>query len=259
MRHTQRTTDGTLTTRAEKAIIFMLALLFIIPPGLAQTMREGKPVKKSVPAPLPSDSTVYMDTELAIPVSETDSIPPTEVKADDYAFDENGKLPFNPSPTRAVWMSALLPGLGQIYNRRYWKLPIVVGGFMGLGYATAWNARQYNDYMQGYRDLMDADPGSKSYMNFFPPTVNENDLDRSWLENVFRTRKDYFRRNRDLCVICLVALYLVCIVDSYVDASMAHFDISPDLALDLAPAIITPATSPSWKRTSFGLQWCLTF
>lgn len=83
----------------------------------------------------PNDSTVYLDAELALPVAESDSIPPTEVRADDYAYDENGKIPFNPSPTRAVWLSALCPGLGQIYNRRYWKLPIVIGGFMGLGYA----------------------------------------------------------------------------------------------------------------------------
>ena len=155
-------------------------------------------------------------------------------------------------------MSALFPGLGQIYNRRYWKLPIVVGGFMGLGYATSWNGNQYNDYMQGYRDLMDSDPNTKSYMNFFPPTVNEGDLDKAWLERTFKYRKDQYRRNRDLCVICLVALYLVCMVDAYVDAQMAHFDVSPDLSLDLAPAVITPQNQ-SWKRTSLGLQWTLTF
>ncbi len=198
-----------------------------------------------------------VDVALRIP-AESDSIPPNIVTADDYAFDADGKIPFNPSPTRAVWLSALCPGLGQIYNRRYWKLPIVVGGFMGLGYATTWNAGQYNDYMQAYRDLVDSDPGTKSYMNFFPPTVNEADLDKSWLEKTFKYRKDMYRRQRDLCIICLVALYLVCMVDAYVDASMAHFDISPNLALDLAPAVITPA-SHSWKNTSFGLQWALTF
>ncbi|MDE6298875.1 MAG: hypothetical protein K2M10_04430, partial [Muribaculaceae bacterium] len=62
----------------------------------------------------------------------------TVVTADDYPYGLDGKKEFNPDPTRAVWMSALFPGLGQIYNRRYWKLPIVVGGFMGLGYATSW-------------------------------------------------------------------------------------------------------------------------
>lgn len=254
----------------EKAVIVMMAVLFIIPPGLAQTLRNkgGRPVKKEHTEPLrgdslSNDSTVYADLELAVPVAPVDSvaadsIPPTEVTADGYLFDESGHIPFNPDPTRAVWMSALFPGLGQIYNRRYWKLPIVVGGFMGLGYATNWNAGQYNDYMQGYRDLMDSDPGTKSYMNFFPPTVSEGDLDKAWLERVFKSKKDYFRRNRDLCIICLVALYLVCMVDAYVDAQMAHFDISPDLSVDFAPAVINSATS-GWRRPSYGLQWTLTF
>lgn len=236
----------------EKLIILFLAVLFIIPPGMAQALRDRQKI-----AP---DSTEVVNVEVAIPVptDEEDSLPPTVVKADDYAFDDEGKLPFNPSPTRAVWLSALFPGLGQIYNRRYWKLPIVVGGFMGLGYATIWNGNQYTDYMQAYRDLLDNDPQSNSYMDFFPPTVNENSLDKSWLQSTFKYRKDYYRRNRDLCIICLVALYLVCMVDAYVDASMAHFDISPNLSMDFAPAVISPG-SPSWKRTALGLQWSITF
>lgn len=255
------------TTFWERTIIVMLVLLFIVPPGLAQTLRNhgGRPVKKErYETTLPNDSTVDVDLDLEVRVKAdndsiaADSIPPTEVTADGYLFDEQGRLPFNPDPTRAVWMSALFPGLGQIYNRRYWKLPIVVGGFMGLGYATNWNAGQFKDYMQGYRDLMDADPGTKSYMNFFPPTVSESDLDRAWLERTFKYRKDYYRRNRDLCIICLVALYLVCMVDAYVDAQMAHFDVSPDLSLDFAPAVINSNTS-NWRRPSYGLQWTLTF
>ena len=75
---------------------------------------------------------------------------------------------------------------------------------------------------------------------------------------IFLLTVDQYRRNRDLCVICLVALYLVCMVDAYVDAQMAHFDVSPDLSLDLAPAVITPQNQ-SWRRTSLGMQWTLTF
>lgn len=240
-----------------RALIIALIIIFLGEPLTAYC-------KPQVPSEyeresLSPDSTVYLDVDAALQVPvDTDSIPPNIVTADDYAFDADGKIPFNPSPTRAVWLSALCPGLGQIYNRRYWKLPIVVGGFMGLGYATTWNAGQYSDYMQAYRDLVDNDPGTKSYMNFFPPTVDEKDLDKSWLERTFKYRKDMYRRQRDLCIICLVALYLVCMVDAYVDASMAHFDISPNLALDMAPAVITNP-SRSWKNTSFGLQWALTF
>ncbi len=91
---------------------------------------------------------------------------------------------------------------------------------MGLGYATNWNNNQYQDYVQGYRDLVDSDPNTKSYLDFFPPTVNESDLDTEWLTRTFKSRRDYFRRNRDLCIICIVALYLVCMVDAYIDASL---------------------------------------
>ena len=74
---------------------------------------------------------------------------------------------FNPDPMRAVWLSALFPGLGQIYNHRYWKLPIVVGGYVGLFYATTWNSRMLSDYQRAYLDIMDSDPGTNSYMDFF--------------------------------------------------------------------------------------------
>ena len=82
---------------------------------------------------------------------------------------------FNPDPMRAVWLSALFPGLGQIYNHRYWKLPIVVGGYVGLFYATTWNSRMLSDYQRAYLDIMDSDPGTNSYMDFFSSSYREED------------------------------------------------------------------------------------
>ena len=163
---------------------------------------------------------------------------------------------FNPDPTRAVWLSALFPGLGQIYNRRYWKLPVVVGAFMGLGYGTSWNNSMLRDYTQAYNDLLDNDPTTRSYMDFFPSTTREEDLDRTWLTSTLKRRKDYFRRNRDLCIICMIGVYLVAMVDAYVDASLAHFDISPQLSMDMAPALIADRRSP---LPGIGLQCALTF
>lgn len=199
----------------------------------------------------------YLDAEVAVrvPSEDTDSVL-TVYQDPNSPYGLDGKKIFNPSPERAVWLSALFPGLGQVYNRSYWKLPIIVGGFMGLGYATNWNNTQYQDYTQGYRDLLDDDPASNSYMNFFPPTTNEADLDKSWLESTLRSRKDYYRRNRDLCIIMCVALYLLCMLDAYVDASLAHFDISPNLSMDVSPSLIL---NPSGKRPAAGLTWAITF
>lgn len=163
---------------------------------------------------------------------------------------------FNPDPTRAVWMSALFPGLGQLYNRRYWKLPIIIGGYMGLGYATSWNNNMLSDYTKAYRDIMDNDPNTKSYMDLFPPNIKESDLDRAWLTNVLQSRKNFFRRNRDLCIIAMVGVYLVAMVDAYVDASLSHFDITPDLSLDWSPAVFP---SDFRQKPALGLCWAFNF
>ena len=165
---------------------------------------------------------------------------------------------FNPDPQRALWLSALCPGLGQIYNRRYWKLPIVVGAFVGLSYGASWNNRMYKDYSKGYRDVMDDDPDTRSYMDFFPPTVKESSLDRAWLQKVMKSKRDYYRRYREICIISMVGVYLINIVDAYVDASLAHFDISPDLSLDVAPTAIDNGNTGS-RLPSLGLQCAFSF
>lgn len=192
------------------------------------------------------------DSLSVLPVDSVRILPPSH----DLVDASKGVRVFNPDPTRAVWLSALFPGLGQIYNRRFWKLPIVVGAYMALGYGTQWNNTMLGDYTRAYNDLMDSDPNTKSYMDFFPSTIKESDLDRQWLERTFKARKDYARRNRDLCIISMVGVYLVAMVDAYVDASLAHFDISPDLSLDWSPAIIPDTRS---RIPGLGLQWALTF
>lgn len=191
-----------------------------------------------------------------------DSVAVSSIVVDSTALDTEGMVipgkvsTFDPDGMRAVWLSALCPGLGQIYNRRYWKLPIVVGGFAGLVYATSWNNRMLVDYQQAYLDIMDTDPTTNSYMDFFPPYYNEDDLDKTWLTNILKTRKDAYRHYRDYCIVGMVALYLVCILDAYVDAELYHFDMSPDLAVDVKPALI-PITST--QRPALGLQCAITF
>lgn len=272
--------SGSSTVMEKTAVLFLVAVMlfpldYFTFEAKAQFARQGimhntdksfqKPddrnKRKINPVKNQNDSTAFLDAELLVrePLDDMDldnDTTKTVVVADDYPYGLDGKKIFNPSPTRAVWLSALFPGLGQIYNRRYWKLPIVVGGFMGLGYATNWNNGQYQDYMQAYRDLLDNDPSTKSYMDFFPPTTQESDLDKQWLETVVQQRKDYYRRNRDLCIICLVAMYLICMVDAYVDASLAHFDISPGLSMDLTPTMIQ---TPASRRPAVGLNWAFNF
>lgn len=168
---------------------------------------------------------------------------------------------FNPDPMRAMWLSALCPGLGQIYNRRYWKLPIIVGAFVGLGYGTQWNNRMLSDYSKGYRDLLDDDPTTRSYMDFFPKTVKESDLDASWLKSTLKNKKNYYRRYRDICIFSLIGVYILNVVDAYVDASLSHFDVSDDLSLDVSPAVIggSQYVVQSTRTPSLGMQVNLNF
>lgn len=251
-----------------RILAVLLCLLMLIPTDWVSAARAAATAQ--IPTGMEEPDTI-IDARLMIPVTPAhdmefqpvDTIATTRgdtilnvVSDPSSPYGMDGKRIFNPSPTRAVWLSALVPGLGQIYNRRYWKLPIVVGGFMGLGYATSWNNNQYQDYAQGYRDLIDNDPNTRSYMNFFPPTTQESDLDPSWLQSTLRSRRDYYRRNRDLCIICIVGLYLICMVDAYVDASLAHFDLSPNLSLDVQPSLII---EPSRGKPAVGLNWAFNF
>ncbi len=222
-----------------------------LPAAQIETPPEN-PSAEPMPVDSLGDKAAYLEAEVLLPVDTTR----TEVSDPKSPYGLDGKIKFNPSPERAVWLSALFPGLGQIYNRRYWKLPIIVGGFMGLGYATSWNNNQLRDYSQAYRDLLDSDPSTNSYMNFFPSNTDESSLDKSWLQSTLRSRRNYYRRNRDLCIIFVVALYLLCMVDAYVDAQMAHFDISPNLSMDLAPTMLT---SPGSNRPALGLNWAFNF
>lgn len=204
-----------------------------------------------------ADSLIFVSAAdtLQQPAEAADSMPAR--KPMDYDAWEEREVQFNPDPTRAVWMSALFPGLGQLYNRRYWKLPIVAGAYVGLGYATSWNNSMLRDYTRAYRDITDNDDSTRSYMDFFPPTTKEEDLDRTWLTNIMRARKDFYRRNRDLCIISMVGVYLLAMVDAYVDASLSHFDITPDLAMDIAPQLMLNDSRIS--KPALGLVWALTF
>lgn len=254
---------STVLSGSCRRMVIALCIIMLIPLDLVSAVaRPEITASTQNPGQIPPDSTEYLDTKVLVreplggDYDEASDTIPTVVVDENSPYGLDGKKVFNPSPTRAVWLSALFPGLGQVYNRRYWKLPIIVGAFMGLGYGTNWNNGQLRDYSQAYRDLMDSDPSTKSYMNFFPSTTKEEDLDKEWLTNTMRTRRDFYRRNRDLCIICLVGMYMLCMVDAYVDASLAHFDISPDLSIDWSPSMIV---NPTDRKVSVGLNWAFTF
>ena len=167
---------------------------------------------------------------------------------------------WRPNAKRAMWLAIVLPGAGQIYNRKYWKLPIVYGGFVGCAYAMRWNNQMYRDYSQAYMDIMDDDPNTQSYNQFLHLGAKIDDSNLARYQTLFKKRKDKFRRWRDLSFFCLVAVYALSVVDAYVDASLSEFDISKDLSLRVEPAIINNNVDRNpLKSNALGLSCSLNF
>lgn len=156
---------------------------------------------------------------------------------DKRQLEANKHKIFIPDPQRALWLSFVIPGGGQIYNRKYWKLPIFYGGFLGCMYAFTWNQQMYMDYSQAYLDIMDDNPNTNSYLTMFPPSY-DIDSNVSRFQTIFKNRKDRFRRWRDLSTFCFIGVYALSIIDAYVDAHLSVFDISPDLSIHWGPTCI---------------------
>lgn len=162
------------------------------------------------------------------------------------------KEEFKPDSKKAVIYSAIFPGLGQIYNRKYWKLPIIYGGIIGLSYAITWNGSKYNDYSSAYKDIM---TGGDAWRDIFP---NRNILEsqREEYKSRIKRQRDYFRQNRDLAIIVAVGVYALCMIDAYVDAQLYDFDISPDLSMKVEPVFMGPT---QFSKASVGLRCSINF
>lgn len=150
-----------------------------------------------------------------------------------------------PDAVKAVWLGVICPGAGQIYNKSYWKLPIVYGAFMGCGYAISWTQNRYSNFKTAYLDLYNdiqagtvtEDP-AKSYIAVIPDGY---DLQRvgganTWMKTL-DNQQQIFRRYRDYSVLAIVIVYALSLIDAYVDAQLFDYDISPDLSLNIEPQI----------------------
>lgn len=181
------------------------------------------------------------------------SLKPMQKKKRDWAT-------WRPDAKRAMWLALVLPGAGQIYNRKYWKLPFIYGGFLGCAYALMWNQMMYRDYSQAYLDIMDDNPNTNSYLDMLPPRYDITGREDQF-KNIFKRKKNFYRRYRDLSAFCFVGVYLLSVVDAYVDAQLSVFDISPDLSMRVEPAVIgQPALlGSSSGRSAYGVGCSLTF
>lgn len=139
---------------------------------------------------------------------------------------------FTPDPSKSLWLALTFPGAGQIYNRKYWKLPIIYGGAVGVAYAVSYYGGHYNDYMRGYRDYLDSDPNTNYHLELIPKGYPEASAG-----NYVKNRVNSLRRYRDIFIVVGVAVYALSVIDAYVDAQLADFDISTDLSMKVRPKL----------------------
>jgi hypothetical protein len=222
-------------------------------PAMSQDVRQD-----TIPAMQEVDST-FIAPPLIVP--EMDTIATSVVITDSVpAKKKRDWNTWRPNPKRAMWLAIVLPGAGQIYNRKYWKLPIFYGGFVGCLYALSWNGQMYHDYSQAYVDLMDNDPNTQSYNDFLHLGTTINESNKAHYQEIFRKRKDRYRKWRDLSVFALIGVYALSVIDAYVDASLSEFDISDDLSLRVAPTIINDQSSRNpVKSSAIGVGCSLSF
>ncbi len=188
---------------------------------------------------------VFLSVNLYGQKTETDSL--------QFKISEEVKEPH--SPKKAAMYSAIIPGWGQAYNKKYWKIPIVYAGFGTIGYFIGWNNRYYNTYKNAYIDLTDDDENTDSYLDILPPGYDLNNP--THVENLktgLYKSQESFRRNRDLLIISIIGFYGLNIIDASVDAHFFDFDISEDLTMNWQPTV-----QPYRKELVYGVNFTFNF
>lgn len=263
-----RTTVKTFLLNILQTLVVVVGMTFIADNAAAQRKVAEPPARIKPANATAADSlnpiTAQQDTLRLLSatnnslLSRTDSL---QLRKDSLKIAKKRDwATWRPTPKRAMWLALVLPGAGQIYNRKYWKLPIVYGGFVGCAYALRWNNQMYRDYSQAYLDLMDDDPNTQSYNQFLHLGAQIDDSNKARYQKLFKSRKDTYRRWRDLSVFCLIGVYALSVIDAYVDASLSEFDISKDLSLRVEPTIISNNRERNpLKSNSLGINCSLNF
>ena len=131
---------------------------------------------------------------------------------------------------KATTLSTIFPGAGQVYNKSYWRVPIVIGGMASTIYNIDWNNRGYQRFKTAYALRVDYDKNPDKY-----PGGAADEFHGAYSATFLKNLKDSYRRNRDLCIILTAGVYLLNILDAHVDAHLQDYDISDDLSMNLEP------------------------
>ena len=262
MKNSNRDTQCCDMRRWMVCTLFFMLHLFIFMP----TLRAQEEANDSIVSAVDSMYSKMLADSIAATIRTADAVTDSAAflyvpqPLPDNLEGQHDWSAWRPNPQRALWLALVIPGGGQIYNRKYWKLPLVYGGFIGCIYAMSWNSMMYKDYQQAYLDIMDDDPNTASYNKFLHlgRSIDNSNIDR--YKQIFKSRKDKYRRWRDLSFFAMIGIYALSVIDAYVDAELSEFDISKDLTMRVQPSVMGagPSKNPLYA-TSFGVNCSLNF
>ena len=170
---------------------------------------------------------------------------------------KNEKEESSQSPSRAALYSAIIPGAGQVYNKAYWKVPVVYAGIGMFGYFIWFNNKYYHEYRNAYRDFVVRDPNNTSYLKYVNNGWQNVDIYGSHekeFESALKNKVDHYKRYRDLSYIGMATWYVLQIVEASVDAHFSQFSVNDDLTIK-----VNPYSKPINNKPNLGLQVWLTF
>ena len=180
---------------------------------------------------------IFLTAPIKAQTTDTTTVKKSLVSLDSIKIDSVKAKKYH-SPKKAALFSMVLPGLGQAYNKKYWKIPVIYAAAGGLAYSFQFNQAHYIKYRNAYRDRLNLVPDP--YLGKY----SDDDLN-----NLFK----YYHRYRDLTVIGFAALYALNIIDASVDAHLFNFDVSDDLSINVHPALIN-TTSMNHYTTGISLN-----
>ena len=185
-----------------------LSLVLLLLGGISYSLLAQEPLKDTIPL----DPIYQQDSVIGFRELKT----PEVVEEIEMVYKDH-------DPNKAAWYSAALPGLGQAYNKKYWKIPVIWAGIGGFAYFIDWNNDQYQFYRKNLIYEVEGNP------NFENTTPLEADN--------LKSGRDQYRRSRDMLIIFGVIFYMLNIVDAHVDAHLIEFDVNQSLSVQLDPAV----------------------
>jgi len=186
--------------------LFIIILFFLPLSGFAQSSTT------------PADSLLPISTRDTLLPGNDSILNNTQQVADE-------ELEKHHSPQRAAMLSATLPGLGQIYNRKYWKVPALYAGFGAVIYFLDFNNSRYQEFRRAWVARVDGNPNTTDDF----PAYSTDQLERA---------TKYYQRNLEITYISAAAIYLLNILDATVDAHLLDFDVGEDLSMNVRPTVI---------------------